>query len=336
MAASPGRASRNTTKAKPKPKAKPEPKRAIFRIRHGYPDGEGPVEVYLAGLATDSQRVQGSALGSIADMLSGGKVPAAELAWHALRPAHVATLRERLQKLYQPATANRYLSTLRGVLEACWRLEHLDRETLERTLDVPPIRGKRQVRGRAVPRDELRALFEACQADENYAAGARDAALLALLYGTGLRRSEAAGLALEDVDLAAKKAKVLGKGNKTRTVYFPAGTAAALERWLALRGHEPGALFTAVSKAGKIKLRPISALLVYRVVQKRQLAAGVKAMTPHDLRRSFISDVLDEGIDLATVSRQVGHSSVQTTARYDRRGERSEQASAEILDVPFE
>jgi hypothetical protein len=58
--------------------------------------------------------------------------------------------------------------------------------------------------------------------------------------------------------------------------------------------------------------------------------------TPHDLRRSHISDLLDEGVDLAVIARQVGHSNVQTTARYDRRGRRAQWIAEERLDVPFE
>jgi integrase len=65
------------------------------------------------------------------------------------------------------------------------------------------------------------------------------------------------------------------------------------------------------------------------------MGAGIAGFTPHDLRRSNISDLLDEGVDLAVIARQVGHSSVQTTARYDRRGARAQRQAAERLNVPF-
>ena len=158
----------------------------------------------------------------------------------------------------------------------------------------------------------LRAIFAACATDENRAAGARDAAVLALLYGTGLRRAELALLDLEDFDADAGSLRVHGKGNKERIVFLPAGTIRALEHWLQHRRFDAGPLFCHVAKTGAVR---ISAQLVYRVVLERQRTAGVDGFTPHDLRRSFISDLLDEGVDLATVSRQVGHSDVQTTAR---------------------
>jgi hypothetical protein len=72
-----------------------------------------------------------SAVDCIADILSDGKIPAAELAWHAVRAQHVQALRGRMLRLFAPATTNRYLTALRGVMKAAWRLELIDRETME-------------------------------------------------------------------------------------------------------------------------------------------------------------------------------------------------------------
>ena len=93
-----------------------------------------PLEVYLSRLGRDSQRTMGSALESLADILSDGKVPADGIPWHQLRPADTSALRGRLQRLYAPATANRYLSALRAILKETWRLGLIDRETMERTI----------------------------------------------------------------------------------------------------------------------------------------------------------------------------------------------------------
>lgn len=122
--------------------SKPSPGRATFAKRSSYARDAHPMAAYLVGLGDDSERVTRAALESIADVLSAGRVPADSLAWHELRHSHVNTLRGRLQQLYAPATANRYLSALRGVLKEAWRLGLLDRETVERTLGPVCYRSK--------------------------------------------------------------------------------------------------------------------------------------------------------------------------------------------------
>lgn len=317
------------------PKKPSTRRRALFAKRHAFDADHHPVAAYIDGLGDSSQRPMQVAVESIADILSAGKVPADRLAWHELRPEHTAKLRSRLQSLYAPATANRYLSALRGVLKAAWRLEYLDRDTMERTLDVAPIRGQREPKGRGLSADELAAVFETCATDKNAAAGARDGAVLALLYGGGLRRTEVAVLDLEDVDLERRALRVTGKGDKERTVYVPARVVELLEDWLGHRGRgDAGCLFWHVGRTGTLRARRISAELVYQIVLKRHRLAGVDRFTPHDLRRSYISDLLDEGVDLVVAAKQAGHSNVQTTAHYDRRTERAQEEAAARLRLP--
>ena len=76
------------------------------------------------------------------------------------------------------------------------------------------------------------------------------------------------------------------------------GARAALEDWIAIRGHEPGPLFYPVTKGGKLRARRLSAQAMLYVTQRRGRGAGVEHFSPHDLRRSFISDLLDVGLVL--------------------------------------
>src|SRR6516164_5468992 len=137
-----------------------------------------------------SRRTMRGALDVVAGVLTSGRRTAETLPWHQLRYQHTTAVRTALMERYAPGTANKMLAALRGVLKAAWRLGLLTAEDHQRTGDIPSIRGTVLPRGRALSRGELRALFRTC-AQDPAAAGRRDAALLALLYGGGLRRSEA-------------------------------------------------------------------------------------------------------------------------------------------------
>lgn len=91
-----------------------------------------------------------------------------------------------------------------------------------------------------------------------------------------------------------------------------------------------------VLKGGKMTVRRMIPHAIYRMVQKRARQAGVKAFSPHDLRRSFVSDLLDAGADIATVQGLAGHAGIATTVKYDRRGEAAKRRAVELLHVPFE
>lgn len=186
---------------------------------------------------------------------------------------------------------------------------------------------------------ELRALFGVC--NDGSVIGARDQALLAVLYGCGLRRAETVALDVTDYDNESGELKVRsGRGNKQRLVYASAGVKIALERWMLLRGTIDGPLFVAVGKGkpptgGRIGNRRLVDQTVMDVLLRRAKQVGLKKTSPHDFRRTFISDLLDAGADIATVQKLAGHANVTTTARYDRRGEVAKQKAAHLLHVPI-
>jgi site-specific recombinase XerD len=156
-----------------------------------------------------------------------------------------------------------------------------------------------------------------------------------VLYGAGLRRAEAVALDLADYDPSTGALVVHGKGNKQRLAYVTHGGRLALANWLAVRGPEPGPLFWPVDKAGRLRARRPTGQAILYVAQRWAGTANVRAFSPHDLRRSFISDLLDAGADLSTVQRLAGHAQIQTTSRYDRRGELAKQRAATLLHVPY-
>ncbi|MFC1749661.1 tyrosine-type recombinase/integrase [Pseudomonadota bacterium] len=294
-----------------------------------------PAFVYLSGLARGSRRTMRNALNTMAQMVSGGVLEAETMNWAALRYQHTAAIRSALAERFAPATCNKMLAALRGVLKEAWRLGQMDAETYHRASDLPSIKGERLPSGRALTTGELRSLFGICGRDSS-PAGRRDAALLSVLYGAGLRRSEATGLDLEDYDPESGALTVRqGKGRRDRTGYATNGAQDALDAWLGTRGSEPGALFLPIDKGGTVRHRRLTDQAVLIILRKRADQAGVPQFSPHDMRRTFISDLLDNGADLVTVQHLAGHASIATTARYDRRGEKAKKKAVELLHVPF-
>lgn len=97
-----------------------------------------------------------------------------------------------------------------------------------------------------------------------------------------------------------------------------------MNEWLDLRGDIPGPLFTRIYRGEHIMpKRPLSESAVMLILKERFSIAGQRDATPHDLRRTFATRLIEDGSDLVKVQRAMGHANVQTTARYDRRGEKA-------------
>jgi integrase/recombinase XerC len=144
---------------------------------------------------------------------------------------------------------------------------------------------------------------------------ARDTAILELLYASGLRVSELTGLDRDDMDLKERTVRVLGKGRKERIVPFGSKAARALEIWLGARGEQPGPLFLA-SRGGRMNPRT-----VYGLVRGSARRAGItRKVSPHTLRHSFATHLLDGGADLRAIQELLGHSRLSTTQRYTHVG----------------
>jgi integrase/recombinase XerD len=172
---------------------------------------------------------------------------------------------------------------------------------------------------RALPhpltRDEVGRVLDA--PTDGSAAGLRDRALLEVLYGSGLRVSEATGLDVDDVDVPDGSLRVLGKGGREREVPVGRFARAALERYLT--GGRPslvsaasrGALFLN-TRGGRLTRQSVA-----RLVAGYAHAAGIeRRVSPHDLRHSFATHLLEGGADVRVVQELLGHASVATTQVY--------------------
>lgn len=169
--------------------------------------------------------------------------------------------------------------------------------------------------------DEVFALLEAPNESDTFAV--RDRAILELLYSTGIRVAELVSLDLKDLDFANESVRVLGKGNKERVVPVGRPAVEALQKYRSQRdelltarikrGHPPekDAVFLNV-RGGRLTVRSVE-----RLVADYSLRAGIIGkVTPHVLRHSFATHLLEMGADLRTVQELLGHASLSTTQRY--------------------
>ena len=208
-----------------------------------------------------------------------------------------------------PASVARKLAAVRS----CFRF--LARRGVVERNPARDVRGPRRPRTLAgfLPVDETHLLVEARAVGG--AARARDRAVLELLYATGLRVSELAGLDLDAVDRRERTVRVVGKGRKERIVPFGTKAADALDAWLAGRGVAPGPLFRS-RRGGRLGVRAL-----HTVVRSAARAAGLtRRVTPHTLRHSFATHLLDAGADLRAIQELLGHSRLSTTQRYTHVG----------------
>ena len=169
--------------------------------------------------------------------------------------------------------------------------------------------------------DEAKALVEFLANDE---AHLRDRVILELLYGTGIRVSELVGLKISSLDLSQPGEgwiRVQGKGNKERLVPLGGKAFEALQahfekRGMSLAERERFLFVKTCAKAGDLN-KPLTARSVQRIVKKYAQKAGLmKKVTPHTLRHSFATHLLEEGAGLRGIQEVLGHSSLSTTQRY--------------------
>lgn len=288
-----------------------------------------PVAIYLASLAPNSRRTQKGSLQTISTIVSGGTVDCMNFEWHRLRYQHTQAIRSALMTRYAPKTANRHLGAMKRVMRECVRLELMDANDYAKATDWDAIKGSRLPPGRSLAIDEIRALLQAC-VDDKSAIGVRDACAIAILR-LGLRRNEIVTLDKASLNLVSQSLIVRGKGNKDREVYFPDNTRIYIENWLKIRGSADGPLLLRIEKGNTISRKRLTAQAILYILEKRAKDAGLEHFSPHDFRRTCIGDLLDAGVDISTVASIVGHSKIDTTAKYDRRPDSRKKLAVEKL-----
>lgn len=208
-------------------------------------------------------------------------------------------------------TQNYYLIALRAFLKYLRKrdVEALNPERIElakvpeRSLDL-------------ITSAELRRLMAAPNTKE--LEGKRDKAILELLFSTGLRISELTSLSIDDIDMTRDEFSVRGKGDKIRVVFLSEAARQALQDYLKHRKDMDDAMFIRYGRkqndGGDLRLSPRA---VQRLIKKYATAAGItRKVTPHVIRHSFATDLLQNGADIRSVQALLGHASINTTQVY--------------------
>jgi integrase/recombinase XerD len=208
-------------------------------------------------------------------------------------------------------SAARHLSAVRGLYRFLLAAGEIRRDPTEHLESPRPPRRL----PRTLSVEDAAALVES--PDLSAPEGLRDRAMLELLYASGLRASECLALRLEDLNIAAGYVTATGKGNRQRLVPVGAQALKWVERYALtsrpafVKRSDPGALF--VNRYG----RPLSRQALWMMIKRAGRRAGVRStVSPHTLRHSFASHLLERGADLRSVQAMLGHADIATTQIY--------------------
>jgi integrase len=246
------------------------------------------------------------------------------IAWYCSEPrlgfnrAVVLRYRSFLESLsLSAATINLHLSAIRRLADEAAEISMLSPEL---AIGIRRVRGVKRL-GRRIGNwlsgDQAQNLLNSIP--QNTLRGGRDAALIGLLLGCGLRRSEAVALRLDQIQLSEGHwviADLLGKGGRLRTVPIPDWCKALIDSWLHSSGVTEGLIFRRICKNGTKLSRGVATDVVWTVVKRYAKGIGLDHLAPHDLRRTCARLCHGAGGELEQIQFLLGHASVQTTERY--------------------
>ncbi len=229
----------------------------------------------------------------------------------------VEEYRTHLSTLLAPSTINVRLSAIRKLASQAAEAGLLSAELAS---GIQRVTGARKLGVRAgnwLTKEQASQLLHA--PDVQTLKGKRDRALLALLIGCGLRRSELANLGFRNVQQREGRwvlPDLVGKGGRIRTVPLPAWVKCAIDDWAAAAGLSEGTVFRSINKSGQMWGQSITAKVIWWVVLRYAKQVGIPKLAPHDLRRTCAKLCRATGGDLEQIQLLLGHASIQTTEQY--------------------
>ncbi len=273
---------------------------------------------YLEGLSGGSRRTVAQSLGVLASFAAGEGATPESVRWERLTRRETTRVRAAIMERFAPATANKVLSVLRGVLRTARDLGLMEEAAFQSAASLEGVKARKPVASVAVKvcDEMIDVLFGACEAEKG-ASGKRDAAMLALFLSTGMRRAEAAHL--DVADYHAKRGTLHIRGERPeydRVAKLARRAKRAVDAWLAVRTGEAGPLLLPVDRGGIIRFRRLTEQAVYDIFGRIAARAGVPALTLRELRRAYVVSLVRAGKTLEETQAAAGHASWLTPAVY--------------------
>lgn len=298
---------------------------------------ENPALMYLATLGSkDSYRCMKSKLNKFARFF--GYQGLVDCDWKSMQPNHI-TIFLTAQSWGSARTYNCYLSAIKSVALNAWRNKQIDLDQFQRIKSLKQRRIFRAPSGRAISPEESSSLIRSL--NKNSLRTIRNRAIFFFMLGCGLRRAEVCDLKLKQVSIKNKSAKIIGKGNKERTIYFPTAVLEVLKNWLDARSLnkeeiDAGFVFGRIDNRQRLHLDiPLDPSSITRIVEKLVSETDnlEGRLTPHDLRRTFATRLISKNVDIVEVQKLMGHASVATTGNYVRKDEENLRKAAEKAEL---
>ncbi|CAH7177809.1 Tyr recombinase domain-containing protein [Vibrio chagasii] len=302
---------------------KDEPNKFELSTSSNVTENRNPALSYVASLESKrSQETMGYALNSVASTF--GFTNLRDFPWQDLNYDAVQFLIRHLKaKDLAPSTINLYLTAVKQTIEHALDLEIIDQNVARRILRIKPQAGKRLPKGREVESTEIRSFIQSCL-DFGQTKNLRDAAIICVMRGCGLRREEVVTLKKSNLCLETRRIRIIGKRNKERELAIPSELFPIVLKWYKFKedyewkDEEPEWFFVPVNKHNGLAERKLSGSSIAYILKSRIETNEDKVFKPHDLRRTFCTDLLRHH-ELNDVRELMGHSSESTTVRYDMR-----------------
>lgn len=254
-------------------------------------------------------------------------------AWHQLTAEDAQSLQSSIyRRCTSQSSRNLYSCAGRAILRQCFKqglISALRRDLLFDELYTRAV-GPTTKR-RRLSHEDIAALLHACSTVGTPLARARNTAIVALFRTSGIRISELVKLRLSDWDRVENTALLRDtKNGRNFLVLLHPVAVEYLDRWARLRGTGDGPLFTSLNGG----MKHLDTVSVRWMLEQRRLAAGIQPFGPHDFRRTFATDLL-ETFDGMIVSKLMNHQKLDSTMRYDLRGEADMRSAVNHLTLPI-